>query len=211
MIADIKDGLKYIYHDTILLHTVLSSAIVGTFALNASVLVPVFAKGILNQKEAGFGFLMSFMGVGSLIGAICIATLTKSGPKKFYLTVGPLLIAASLIFTGFTNTYVLTGLSLAITGLCVVTFNSNANSMMQIKAKDEFRGRATSVYSLFFNGFSPVGSLFTGFITDHFGPRVGFIANAIIIILLVISLNIYIRRSVSSGLKTGKNKQILTN
>ena len=76
--SNIKDGLIYIYNTPILLKTIISTAIVGTFAMNLNVLVPVFATNILHEQEAGFGFLMSFMGVGSLIGAMTIATSSKS-------------------------------------------------------------------------------------------------------------------------------------
>lgn len=78
ILVDIKNGLQYIYKNSILLDTLLVTAIVGTFVPNFSVLVPVFAKVILKQQEVGFGFLMSFMGVGSFIGAMFIATMSRS-------------------------------------------------------------------------------------------------------------------------------------
>lgn len=201
IMVDVKDGLKYIYHDKLLLMTVLSAAIVGTFAINFAVLVPVFAKVILKQQEAGFGFLMSLIGVGSFIGAIWIASLSKGGPKKFFLHKGPLLIAVFMIFTGFTNIYALTGLSLAVTGFCVVTFSSTANSIMQLNAVDEYRGRVMSVYSLFFNGFTPIGTLYAGSITELYGPRAGFIASGGIIVLLVMALNFYFKSKISNARK----------
>ena len=104
---EIKDGLKYIYHNNILLHTVIVLAIVGMFAPNFSVLVPVFAKEILKQNEAGFGILMSFMGVGSFLGAMFIATLSKSGPEKIIIYIVPLIVGLALIITGYTNSYLL--------------------------------------------------------------------------------------------------------
>jgi predicted MFS family arabinose efflux permease len=162
--------------------------------MNFSVLVPVFAKVILKQQEAGFGFLMSFMGIGSFVGAMLIATISRSGPKKFIMNIVPLFIALLLIFTGFTNIYILTGLGLAATGLCFVSFSSSANSTIQLNTKDEYRGRVMSVYTLVFGGTTPIGNIYAGFVTDHFGSRVGFAACGIIIILLFVILYIY-RRS----------------
>lgn len=111
MLEEIKDGLKYIYHKDILLYTLLVMAIVGTFAPNFNVLVPVFAKEILNQNETGFGILMSFMGLGSFIGAIFMASLSKTDPKRFVIYIVPLIIGALLIVTGFTNIYLMTGIN----------------------------------------------------------------------------------------------------
>jgi MFS family permease len=194
ILDDIKDGIKYILKQRILFDTLVTTAIVGTFAMNFSVLVPVFAKVILKQQEAGFGFLMSFMGIGSFIGAMLIATLSSSGPKKFILNVVPIFIALLLIFTGFTNIYILTGLGLAATGLCFVSFSSTANSTIQLNTKDEYRGRVMSVYTLVFGGSTPIGNLYAGFITGHFNARIGFAACGGIIIILFIILYAY-RRS----------------
>lgn len=192
--VNIKNGLKYIFQHDILLNTLLITAIVGTFAPNFSVLVPVFAKEILNQQEAGFGFLMSFMGIGSFIGAMFIATMSKSGPKKFVMNVVPIATGLFLMLTGYTDIYLLTGLCLAATGLFFVSFSSTANSNMQLNTRDDFRGRVMSVYTLVFSGSTPIGNLYAGAITDRYGPRIGFAACGVIIIILMIPLYLFKNR-----------------
>lgn len=194
MLSEIKDGLKYIYQHDVLLFTILVIAIVGTFAPNFNVLVPVFAKDILKQKETGFGFLMSFMGLGSFFGAMFIATFSKSGPKKFVMYIVPLLVGTFLILTGFTNIYLMTGLLLAITGFFFVSFSSNANSTLQLNASNEYRGRVMSVYTFVFAGSTPLGNLYAGLFSQRFNARIGFAACGGIILLLMIPLYIFINR-----------------
>lgn len=188
VLEEIKDGLKYIYDKKILLYTTLILTIVGTFAPNFNVLVPVFAKEILNQNEAGFGILMSFMGFGSFLGAMFITTLSKSGPKKFIVYVVPLIVGAALIITGYSNVYLLTGIFLAVTGFFFIAFTSSANSTLQLNSSNEYRGRVMSVYTLVFSGSTPVGNLYAGLFAEHFSARVGFAACGGIIILLMIPL-----------------------
>jgi MFS family permease len=185
VIDDIKDGLKYIYHHDVLLEIILLIAITGTFTMNFNVLVPVFAKTILHQNEAGFGFLMSFMGVGSFLGAMVIAATSQLDVRRFMLNTMPFLIAVFLILTGFTNIYMLTGFFLALTGFCFVSFSSTANSTIQMNSKDEYRGRVMSVYSLVFTGSAPLGNLYAGIFAEHFGPQIGFQACGIIVIILL--------------------------
>jgi predicted MFS family arabinose efflux permease len=199
--SDIKDGLRYIIRHESLSKTILTVAIVGVFAMNFSVLVPVFAKEILGQQEAGFGFLMSLVGAGSFAGAMLIATMSKSGPQKFVLNIVPLFIAALLILTGFTNIYILTGVCLAASGLCFVAFISSANSSLQLNATDEYRGRVISVYMLVFGGSVPIGNLYSGIICSRFGPRAGFVACGGIIFVLM-GLRYFISKKFS---KTHKN------
>jgi len=188
---DIKEGLRYICHNHVLFATLIVVAIVGTFAPNFSVLVPVFAKEVLKQQETGFGFLMSLLGVGSFFGAIFIASLSKSGPNKFIMYMVPLIVGMFLIFTGLTNVYILTGLFLAVTGFFFVSFSSNANSFMQLNTSEEYRGRVMSVYALVFGGSTPLGNLYAGVIAERLSARMGFAACGGIIIVLMIVLFLY--------------------
>lgn len=194
VLDEIKDGLRYISHNDVLLNTLLVVAIVGTFAPNFNVLVPVFAKEILKQNEAGFGILMSFMGFGSFLGAMSMATLSKSGPKKFIIYIVPLIVGAFLIITGFTSIYLITGIFLAVTGFFFISFSSNANSTLQINSSNEYRGRVMSVYTLVFAGSTPLGNLYAGLFAERFNARIGFIACGAIIILLMIPLFIHKKR-----------------
>jgi MFS family permease len=195
VLKEIKDGLKYIYSKKVLLYTVLVLAVVGTFAPNFNVLVPVFAKDILNQDEAGFGILMSFMGAGSFLGAMFIATLSKSGPKSFIIYIVPLIVGVSLIITGYTNIYLLTGILLAVTGFFFISFTSSANSTLQLNSSNEYRGRVMSVYTLVFSGSTPLGNLYAGLFAEHFNARIGFIACGGIIVLLMLPIFIFRRKS----------------
>lgn len=194
VIRNIGDGLKYIYGHEILFATLLVMAVVGTFAPNFSVLVPVFATKILHENETGFGFLMSFMGVGSFFGAMLIATLSRSGPKKFILFIVPLLVGVFLIVVGFTGAFWFTAAALAVTGFFFVSFSSSCNSSIQLNSENEYRGRVMSVYSLVFAGSTPLGSLYAGFMAQHFNARVGFGACGAIILVLMVPIYIYLYR-----------------
>jgi MFS family permease len=184
MLPEIKAGLDYLWRDPQLRRTLMVTAIVCTFAMNYNVLTPVLAKTVLKQQAAGFGFLMSFMGIGSFVGAMSIAASSKAGPSPKILRLVPFLIAGALIITGYAPKYLLVGLGLALTGLCFIIFSSTANSTMQLNTANEYRGRVMSIYILVFGGLTPAGNLYAGWIAEHYGPRVGFLACGLIIVLL---------------------------
>ena len=194
IMASIQEGLLYIRRRDILLITLLVTAVVGTFAPNFSVTIPVFAQQILHQGETGYGFLMSFMGAGSLCGALMIATLSNTGPKKFVLYAVPLIVGTSLALVGTTNVYFLTSLTLAITGFFFIAYNSSANSVMQLNTEDNYRGRVMSVYTLVNAGSTPIGNLFVGSMDNWFGARMGFIASGIVILVLMLPIYCYLAR-----------------
>ncbi|MBN2544182.1 MAG: MFS transporter [Spirochaetes bacterium] len=176
LFKDLADGLKYILNQKILLWTLLGVVVVGTFGMNYNVLVPVFAKTVLNKGETGFGLLMTFMGFGSFFGAMAIASRSKRGPKTIIMLFTAYFSSLVFILIGFNSSFNITALLLSLVGFSNVVFFTTANSILQLNAKYEFRGRVISVYTLLFGGSSPFGSLFAGVISDRFNASYGFIA-----------------------------------
>ncbi len=190
---NIREGIRYILKNEILFTTIIIMAVVGTFAPNFSVLVPVFTSKILHMNEAGFGYLMSFMGVGSLFGAVFVASFSRSEPKRVILRAVPVVVGLLLILIAFTDTFILTGLALAVTGFFFVMFSSSSNSALQLNTDNEHRGRVMSIYTLVFAGSTPIGNLYAGAITENFNARSGFILCGAAIIVLMIPILVLLK------------------
>ncbi|MCS7464420.1 MFS transporter [Paenibacillus doosanensis] len=176
ILKEIKNGMVYISRDKRLLQTLLLSTIIGTFAYNFSVLIPVFTKNVLLLQERTYGTLMSCLGAGSLIGALTVSLRSKKGPKMKVIFAASMLISVFLCLTGMSRSPYGAGLFLACTGVFNILFTTNCNSSLQIFSKDEYRSRVMSVYSLVFAGSTPVGNLFAGFVADRYGADGAFIA-----------------------------------
>ncbi|NLH00632.1 MAG: MFS transporter [Clostridiales bacterium] len=194
IMKNIAEGLKYIYTKKILLATILIMGVVGTFAINFNVLVTVFSVQSLGQSETGYGLLMSCMGMGSFMGAMLVASISKSGPKKFVMYIVPVLVGLSLIAIGLTKSYSLACIALAVAGFFFVMYSSTANSAIQINTDAEHLGRVMSVYTLVFAGSTPIGNLFAGAITERLDARLGFISCGAAIIVLLLPIYIYLAR-----------------
>ncbi|MDD4312577.1 MAG: MFS transporter, partial [Eubacteriales bacterium] len=187
----IREGLTYIFHNETLFTTMLFMTVVSIFALNYGVTIPVFATQVLGLAETGYGFLMSTLGAGALMGALFVAALSKSGPMRFILTFLPALTGLILILIGNTNSFLTTSLTLAVGGFLFVTYLSTANSNLQIHTVDRFRGRVMSVYSLIVAGSTPIGNLFVGAMDNWFGARMGFIASGIAVMIFIVPIFVY--------------------
>lgn len=202
MLSEIKDGLKYIWHEPTLLKTILMVLIIGIFVYNFNVLIPVFTKNVLHQEEYIYGFLMSSLGIGSFIGAIMVSLNSKSEPKSKVLIGSALLASVTLILISFTKIYYYSGMLLMITGIFNIWFSTTANSILQIKAKDEYRGRVMSVYSLVFAGATPIGNIFAGFAADRIGAHTTFLLSGgltfVSILLLILVFKLFTPSSLPS-------------
>lgn len=185
---EIKEGLTYISKSFTLISTLTLITVLGIFAFNYNILIPVFAVNVLGLSSKEYGLLMSSLGIGSLIGALSMATKSKNGPKKLILYISSFMVCILLMVIGLTKVYYTTAIFLAIIGAFNVIFSTTANSTIQLNSKDEFRGRVMSVYTLLFAGVTPFGSLFTGFIAESFGAAKGFIYSGMLALFLVINI-----------------------
>jgi MFS family permease len=185
---DIRDGLVYLGREPLLLETILLVIIVATFAMNMGVLIPVFTKSIIRGNESTFGLIMSCMGVGSLCAALLVAATSHSTISKWNLWLPPPLMGIVVIIMGFSNSILALAALIFLTGFLFVSFSSNSNSTIQITSSDRFRGRVMSIYTLVFAGSTPIGNLYAGFFADRYGPRAGFLACGVVILLLYIVL-----------------------
>ena len=192
VIESIKEGLRYIVQNEDLFGTMLFIAVVSTFAFNFGVSVPVFATQILGLEETGYGFLMSAVGAGAFLGALLVASLSKSGPRRLILSVFPAAAGVVLIVIGYMSGFASTSIALALGGFLCVTYLSTANSNIQVQTEDRFRGRVMSVYSLIVAGSSPIGNLFVGAADNWFGARMGFIACGVAILVLIVPIFLFI-------------------
>lgn len=193
ILKEIVDGLKYVKSNPVLLETLILVSIMGVFVFNYSVLIPVFTKNVLHMDAKTYGILLSALGAGSLIGALLVSLKSKGGPNRILMIGSSIGIGIMLIFTGMSNLYYLTALSLAITGIFNMFFSTTANSTLQLNSKDEYRGRVMSVYSLVFAGFTPIGSLFSGLVAEKYGARFCFILSGVFTIVLISLLMTWVK------------------
>lgn len=182
---EIKAGLNYVHSRRSILETIVLVAIMGIFALNNNVLLPVFNQEVLHQGERSLGFLFSFSGAGSLLGALTIASLSRTGPRRGVLNLVPVLIGILLVMNSFTNSFWMTGLYLAATGFFFNLFSSTANTSVQISIPDHMRGRVMSLYTLVFVGTTPLGNLYAGWSDEFWGPQWGFAACGSMVLVLM--------------------------
>ncbi len=162
LIEDIREALRYIRDKPVILITMILIGVVGVFAINFTVLVPVFARQELHKDAAAFGLLMSSFGTGALIGAFSLALISRSGPRFDLLLGSGMGLSVTLIVIGFQNSYSFTAVLLALAGWFMVSFMGISNTLVQLSTEDHLRGRVMSIYTFTFGGLTPFGSLFAG-------------------------------------------------
>jgi MFS family permease len=175
--GQIRAGLQYAWATPELRSTILLVAVVGTFALNFTVLTPLLVEFTFHAGPGTLGILTSCMGAGSLVGALVAAARAKPTPKVLVGAAGALGVV--MLGVAASPTLFSAGVLLALTGAATITFLSTANSTLQLSSSTEMRGRVMSLYLLVFLGSTPIGGPIVGWIAETFDPRAGFVVGGI--------------------------------
>jgi MFS family permease len=170
---EIKEGLTYIReHQTIrtLMLVVVVSSIFG-FVYQA--LLPAYVREVLHastqDSAQAQGFLTSMAGIGSLVGALAVASLGQSKRRGLILTFGNFVFPIALMVLAVSQWLPLSALALVAVSLGLMVQSTTANALVQSNVPDHLRGRVMSVYMLCFFGMTPIGSLQGGLIAQYFG------------------------------------------
>jgi predicted MFS family arabinose efflux permease len=93
--------------------------------------------------------------------------------------------AASVVLVALApeSSFQLAFVTLFLIGFFCISFTTMVNTTIQLNSADDMRGRVMSVYTLVFGGVIPIGSLFTGQVTEYAGASGCMIISGIIGIL----------------------------
>ncbi len=182
--TQLAEGLRYVRQTGTMLTIVILVAVVGIFALNLNVILPLFAADVLNVGASGYGTMSAATGLGSLIAALVIA-VTGRKPRMGILLLSGAGLAVCEVGFALSRFYPLSLLFLTGIGFATITFSATANTALQTGSPDHLRGRIMGLYIVVFAGTTPIGNLFTGGLADWWGPTFPLIAGAIITALAV--------------------------
>lgn len=167
---NLREGLAYVRRTPLVLLVVVVVGAVSTVGMNFSVIFPAYARDTLGQGAAGYGLLMSSVGVGSVGAAL---TLAVRGRVTAWAVVGGAVLAgcaeAALAPTTLFGLALVLGLVL---GFGTVTMAAHGNTLTQLVVPDALRGRVMSVYTTVFVGSTPAGGLATGIVASALGVPV---------------------------------------
>jgi MFS family permease len=169
MRAEIAEGVRYAAGTPSVALVMSLLLVVSLFVVNMNVLVPLIARDVLHEGAHGFGLLMASLGVGAVVGALAVATLSVGRPP-LPMVVGPALAAATLLLILSTARHFgLAAAVLAAMGVAQIVFMTSCNTTVQIAVPDELRGRVMGLYALVFAGMTPIGALLMGTVAEHWG------------------------------------------
>ena len=142
---------------------------VGVFGWSYTVLMPAFARDVLNRGANGYGILMSASGTGAFIGALVVATYGHLFTPRRLALGGVWLFSIALFALSLSRSFYFAMAFLFVAGFGMLLFFSTSNTVLQTIVPDEMRGRVMGVWSLVFGAMIPLGSLEAGAVAHWLG------------------------------------------
>lgn len=167
----VREGLRYVRGEPGLLVPLVMTAVIGTFALNFQVTIPLLVTGPLHRGDGTFTVLFSVLSLGSLVGALWTARRTEVTNRQ-------LVVAAAAFGAAMLGLAAVPGLVAAfpvavLLGMASIAFMTSSTSIVQLRAAPELRGRVLALQAMVFLGSTPIGGPVVGWVSDALGPRAG--------------------------------------
>lgn len=192
MASDIAQGLRYVVNSPVVLILLMMGLATALLAMPFRFLMPVFVVDVYNRGPESLGLLVTIMGVGSLVGALFIATLGKKKRGLLLLTGSCISAIALMLVAAIPIYYAAAGL-MVLLGLGDAGRRTLNQALIMEEVDDEYRGRVMSVFMMNF-GLMPLGVLPAGALAERFGGQFAVMLLGVLLLLTTAAVLLTQRR-----------------
>jgi predicted MFS family arabinose efflux permease len=186
VLADMREGFVFVrQRRTLQLLTFLSFA--GTFlGMPLFTMLPVVAKRIFDLGPRGLSMLQADYGVGSVVGALLVASSSYAAKKGRLALMLQLAFACTLVAFGLSRNIGVSLVVAFVAGTCIVGVISLYSSLVQLITSDAMRGRVMSIYMLAFRGGMPIGNLLAGWVAQRWSITTALSVNGAVLAVVAL-------------------------
>jgi predicted MFS family arabinose efflux permease len=136
---------------------------------SSALILPVFAVKILRVGPERLGFLFSAAGVGTILGALFLASLGSS-PRlgRIYLA-GMFVWVAALTEFALSRHFLISLAALLVFGIGQTLVGTTTITLLQTRVPEQMRGRVMSLNTLLIMGIRPLGDFPAGALVSGIG------------------------------------------
>ena len=181
MLASIRAALGAVRRDPALPWVLSGYAALLFFGPSSTLMLPIFATQILHLSPFQLGLLFSASGLGTLIGALTIASLGDFKYKGALLLTAFLLWTGALLLFAFSRALWLSLLALLLFGISQNGVGATVITLAQTRVLPQMRGRVMSLNTLLIMGVRPLGDFPASALIALIGGPLTVIISALIV------------------------------
>ncbi|MFD3312540.1 MFS transporter [Streptomyces sp. NPDC058694] len=190
--GQLREGLRYVAGRPDLMWPIILVGFIGTFGFNFPVWLSAYADDVFHAGAGAYSLFNTLMAVGSLAGALLAAR--RGTARARVLVAAAVAFGVLEIVAALAPSYWLFALLMVPIGIAGLTVNVTANTAVQMGTDPAMRGRVMALFMMVFMGGTPLGAPVVGWITDAYGPRVGFAVGGVISALAAVTVGLALAR-----------------
>ncbi len=184
--GDLADGFRFVAGHRPLAVLLICNPLFALLGLGHFVMLPGFAKEVLDAGPGQLGLLTSVSGVGAVVGSLVVASLP--GRRRGVLMLGSaVLLGVALVAFAASTSFWLSLAIILVVGLGQAGYLGLMNVLVQVLAGNTYRGRVMSIYMMEFN-ITQLLLFGMGIFASVYGPRATFAAAGIALVLFSLAL-----------------------
>jgi predicted MFS family arabinose efflux permease len=177
ILEEMREGFRFVTSRRSLLQLTFL-AFMGTFlGMPLFTMLPVVAKRVFGLGAQGLSLFQADYGVGSVLGAVFVASSSYAAKKGKIALLMQLLFAFCLVFFGLSRNLTSSVIIAFVAGACIVSVVSLYSSLVQLMTTDAMRGRVMSIFMLAFRGGMPLGNLVAGYVAQRWSISLALAVN----------------------------------
>jgi MFS family permease len=162
------EGVQIVRQNRIVLALMVMAATCEMFGFSFAVLVPVFARDVLDVGAVGMGMINAFRSGGGLIAGLTLASLGDFKHKGKLLLAMYLGFGVGLILFANAPVYALALFFIGVVGISAAGHDAMSQILLQLNVEEDQRGRAMGIWQLSI-GFGVIGSMTLGTLAEAYG------------------------------------------
>lgn len=166
---ELREGWRYVSGFLPARRIISLLALVSIVGVPYSVLVPMFAGGVLKGGPHTLGLLMTASGAGALSAAVWLASRKSALGLGRWIPISCAVFGAALIGFAASRIVWLSVALLYLAGAGFMIQMASSNTIIQTIVDDDKRGRVMGFFMMAFVGTAPLGSLLAGALSDRYG------------------------------------------
>jgi len=137
-----------------------------------ALILPVYAEKVLHIGPERLGLLFSSVGLGSILGALIVASLGSDARKGYVYLIGILIWVGALTSFALSGWLWVSMAALLVLGVGQAFAATTTITLLQTRVPEQMRGRVMSLNTLLMMGIRPVGDFPAGALISVIGAPV---------------------------------------
>ena len=194
------DSLRYLRGNRTVLIPIAVVCAIAMVGQDMQMTSTLMARTVFNVSPSSFGFLVSILALGAIVGSLAVARTSAEidiaflGRKALYMALTWFLVASA-------PNYFTYAITLFFAGYFAMGVNISGNMSIRKFADPRHYGRIWGIYISLWLAALSIGSPLLGWISETFSVRSALYFGAVVTLIIALVIHIYVKRTSPNAVK----------